>query len=516
MRRLLLLALLLTAAPAGAVKVCPDGETVEGIDVSKWQGAIDWAKVKASGRVFAIARVSDGLAYKDSYFDANWKAMKEVGLVRGVYQFVRSDEDPVAQANYLISKIGTLEPGDLPPVADVESVDGQTPAQIAENLGQWMQTIQNALGVTPMIYTGGYFWNTNVKTDAFTLNPLWVANWTTACPSLPTAWTGWKFWQYSATGSVPGINGDVDLDRFNGSLEDLQKFAGMGGCEPHCEGTVMVGKDCGKGDCAAYGATCVDDDLGLRCVSVFCPAKGSATVCVPGETNGIIGTCLDGQLTTGDCGGFGAICSTAAGPDAKCVSAFCATTATEPLVEKDVCLPDGDRYACSATGDLTKTPCPPSYLCSMAQPGGAHCVASACVGSAAEAPVEKDLCIGDALYHCDAAGVLTPKGTSCDGPPPPPPDDDGPPPAPDAGSEPAAASDVSARVDTWQPPARVEIDDEDASDRPEVVRHSSGGCSEASGGAPSGWFFCLLLIVAAASNFRGREGAPRRTPRPWS
>ena len=77
-------------------------------------------------------------------------------------------------------------------------------------------------------------------------------------------------------------------------------------CSAHCEGSVIVGDDCGKGDCGAYGATCVQDGLGTRCISVFCPAMGDATVCIPNST--LIGTCHDGALTTGDCGVYGAVC----------------------------------------------------------------------------------------------------------------------------------------------------------------------------------------------------------------
>src|SRR5262249_21136306 len=87
------------------IPVCATGATVQGIDVSVHNGTIDWAKVKASGRVFAIARVSDGLHYPDSQFAANWKGIEAQGLVRGVYQYFRASQDPVAQADYLVSQI---------------------------------------------------------------------------------------------------------------------------------------------------------------------------------------------------------------------------------------------------------------------------------------------------------------------------------------------------------------------------------------------------------------------------
>ena len=92
-------------------------------------------------------------------------------------------------------------------------------------------------------------------------------------------------------------------------------------CPAHCEGSTLVSSDCGKGDCAAFGSSCVDDDLGARCVFALCPAKGDAVVCLPNSN--LLGACSNGQLTTGDCGAFGAICSASNGP-ARCVAPYAA------------------------------------------------------------------------------------------------------------------------------------------------------------------------------------------------
>ena len=104
---------------------CAPGETTLGIDVSKWQSTIDWSKVAADGVKFAFIRVSDGLEYDDPQFEQNWSGAKENGVIRGVYQFFRQDEDPVAQAQYLLDTMGPLEDGDLPPALDLETIDGQ-------------------------------------------------------------------------------------------------------------------------------------------------------------------------------------------------------------------------------------------------------------------------------------------------------------------------------------------------------------------------------------------------------
>src|SRR5262249_9198422 len=95
---------------AQEANVCAAGATVKGVDVSVYQGNIDWATVKASGIAFAIARVSDG-TFMDTKFDQNWAGMKNNGIVRGAYQFFEPGEDPVTQANIMINKLGVLGAG---------------------------------------------------------------------------------------------------------------------------------------------------------------------------------------------------------------------------------------------------------------------------------------------------------------------------------------------------------------------------------------------------------------------
>jgi lysozyme len=124
--------------------------------------------------------------------------------------------------------IGTLEVGDLPPVLDVESTDGLSPGQIADNIGVWLDTVEGALGRKPIIYTGSYFWNDNIGSDAYVDHPLWIAHYTQNCPNLPEVWPDWTFWQYTSSGAVAGINGNVDRNRFNGPVEALQDLAGNG------------------------------------------------------------------------------------------------------------------------------------------------------------------------------------------------------------------------------------------------------------------------------------------------
>jgi len=206
---------------------CADGPVVEGIDVSYYQDQPDWPAVAADGWTFAITRVNHG-GFMDPEFDTNWQAIKEVGLVRGAYQYFDPGGDPVEQANVFIDKVGVLGPGDLPGVIDVESTDGQSPATITENVLTWVEMVEAATGRKPIVYTGSYFWDDNVASEALNEHPLWTAHYTTSCPLVADAWQTWKLWQYTSTGSVAGISGNVDNNQFNGTLEQLHDFAANG------------------------------------------------------------------------------------------------------------------------------------------------------------------------------------------------------------------------------------------------------------------------------------------------
>ena len=211
--------------------VCPDGPTVPGIDVSYWQGDIDWDAVAASGVVFAFIRAADGF-FEDPKFEFNWAEARRVGIIRGTYQYFRPGLDAVRQAQLILRKIGTLQPDDLPPVLDVETTDGFDSATITAGIRQWVRTIQAATGKPPLIYTAKYFWQDNVGTVEFSELPLWVAHWGVDCPNLPRQWSSWVFWQTSSNGKVPGIKGRVDTDLFNGDIEKLLQFAkGPAACE---------------------------------------------------------------------------------------------------------------------------------------------------------------------------------------------------------------------------------------------------------------------------------------------
>ena len=215
-----------TGAASEAVVVCAHGATVEGIDVSVYQSTVDWPSVRAAGRVFAIARVGDGTGH-DPTFARNWSGMRSAGIIRGAYQFFRPGDDPTALADIMVGAVGMLGAGDLPCTLDVEAADGVSAGTIAANIRTWIDRVQAGTGKLPMIYTGYYFWRDSVGSTAFGADPLWIAAYGPACPNVPSPWTDWRFFQYTDAASVSGVSGGVDGDRFNGTLVDLQAFAGM-------------------------------------------------------------------------------------------------------------------------------------------------------------------------------------------------------------------------------------------------------------------------------------------------
>lgn len=208
--------------------VCGVGPTVKGIDVSYYQGTINWTAVKGDGVKFAYIRASDGLNTIDSKFAANWSGSRAAGIKHGAYQFFRPGQDAIAQADLLLQKIGgKLEADDLPPVIDVEASDGQSAATITAKVKAWVARVKAATGRDPVIYTGFYFWRDSVGAPDVTSSPLWHAQYSSAeCPNIAPPWQKWAIWQYSSSGTVAGISGNVDMNRWNGDEASLQAFLG--------------------------------------------------------------------------------------------------------------------------------------------------------------------------------------------------------------------------------------------------------------------------------------------------
>ncbi len=195
--------------------------SINGIDISHFQGEVDWSDVKNAGIVFAFAKATDGITYTDPQFQVNWKAMQAAGVLRGAYHFYETNDGPVTQAQHFIATLGTLAANDLPPVVDIEIFKGNFGSvSIAANLQIWLDTVEQAVGRKPIIYTNNSFWNEYIKSD-FSDYPLWIAEYGVDQPKIPGNWQHWSFWQSSQTGSVAGVTGTVDTNLFAGSMNDL-------------------------------------------------------------------------------------------------------------------------------------------------------------------------------------------------------------------------------------------------------------------------------------------------------
>jgi lysozyme len=203
-----------------------------GPDVSRWQhgSPLSWAAVKASGQAFAFVKATEGTGYTNPYFASDWTRTRDAGLLHGAYHFARpSVGSAVGQARRFIAVAGTARgAGDLPPVLDLEQSGGLTPRQLSTWTRQFLGETARLTGRTPILYTYPNFWRTSMAgTREFTGYPLWIASYTTASRPLMPAWSRWTFWQYSAASTVPGIAGLADMNRFNGTMEDLRKLANL-------------------------------------------------------------------------------------------------------------------------------------------------------------------------------------------------------------------------------------------------------------------------------------------------
>lgn len=202
---------------------CPLGPTTTaGIDVSYYQGDIEWSRVRSAGVAFAFIRISDGATIADPRFVANWRGAKQAGVLRGVYQFFRPEEDPIVQASVVVRALRQHGLGELPPVIDIEVTGGLPLARVVANARVWIEHVRSQLGVEPIVYTNPGMWRWT-GANGLARQPLWVAHYTTNCPSVPAPWSQWTFWQYTDTGRVDGIDALVDLNVFPGSADELRR-----------------------------------------------------------------------------------------------------------------------------------------------------------------------------------------------------------------------------------------------------------------------------------------------------
>lgn len=213
-----------------------DTSGVQGIDVSNWQGSINWSQVKGAGIDFVWMKATEGTSFKDASFNTNYPASHKAGLIRGAYHFARPDTSSgAAQANFFADNGGAWSRDNqtLPGVLDIETNPygaqcyGLSTSQMRTWINDFYNRYKQRTTRDVVIYTTASWWNTCTGnwTGMSAKAPLWVAHWTTGSPTIPSGFPTWTAWQYTDSGSVAGVSGNVDRNKFNGTRDRLLALA---------------------------------------------------------------------------------------------------------------------------------------------------------------------------------------------------------------------------------------------------------------------------------------------------
>ncbi len=199
------------------LSACTDKNThtpnIVGIDISKYQGSVDFQAITSAGARYIFIRATEGNTYQDPTFKANIKAARTAGLIVSAYHFYETNDAPLTQLENF-TNIVSLRSGDLPPVIDIEKLHNNAQSSLVENLKIFLDGLESHYNVKPIIYSGRNFSN-EYLTD-FGDYPLWLAEYGVDQPRLPNGWSDWTFWQWSQGTTIKGIDGPVDGDKFNG------------------------------------------------------------------------------------------------------------------------------------------------------------------------------------------------------------------------------------------------------------------------------------------------------------
>jgi lysozyme len=323
--------MLSTCAPAGAATYA------QGIDVSHWQGGISWTRVVSSSVTFTFAKATEGTTITDVTYPVNRTGATAVGISFGAYHFARPNgsgdaaivADAIAEADYFLS-VAQPQPGELPPVLDLETKGGLSAANLLTWTSAWLEQVYERTGIRALVYTSPNFWKTalgDTGTIALTGNPLWVAHWTkNAAPLVPAGnWgsQGWTFWQWSSTSHVPGISPRVDADRFHGpslgavAIPRWPGGAPLASAPPTVVGTAQTGKRL----TAVSGSWTGGKPLTFAYQWQRCDASGQGCAAIPGAIAATYAPSLD------DVGHALGVAVTAQAPGGLASSVSPATTA---------------------------------------------------------------------------------------------------------------------------------------------------------------------------------------------
>ena len=204
----------------------PMGYEIHGIDISHYQGDIDWdelrnAMIEGCPLRFIVIKSTEGSTCVDSKFSTNFKQAQEYGYIRGAYHFWSNKSSARDQAYFFLDKV-KLEDGDLPPVLDVEHApENRTVEDFQRDVLTWLHIVEDRYHVKPIIYTYYKFKEKYLNAPVFDDYPYWIAHYYVD----KVEYKGkWKFWQHTDAGRLPGIKGYVDFDIYNGSYYDMKKL----------------------------------------------------------------------------------------------------------------------------------------------------------------------------------------------------------------------------------------------------------------------------------------------------
>lgn len=195
---------------------------VQGIDVSHHRGEIDWQKVKKNNFSFVYIKSTEGSGFRDKHFVQNWQQAKSIGLVVGAYHFYSFCSDPALQANNFISVVPRASIS-LPPAIDLEFSGNcnrrPSPYKLVRDLDLFVSILEGHYNRTPLIYFTRNFYDVYGKS----LNK-YQNRWISSVRNKPD-YSQWTFWQHSVWGRVSGINGNTDLNVFNGSSMEFYLYS---------------------------------------------------------------------------------------------------------------------------------------------------------------------------------------------------------------------------------------------------------------------------------------------------
>ncbi|MBQ6653598.1 MAG: glycoside hydrolase family 25 protein [Prevotella sp.] len=204
----------------------PAGYEIHGIDISHYQGTIDWNRLK-NGMIagcplrFIMIKATEGSTRLDPKFKDNFYQAREYGYIRGAYHFWSNKSSARDQAYWFLKNV-KLEEGDLPPVLDIEHMpEDRSIEDFQRDVLTWFHIVEDRYHVKPILYTYYKFKQQYLNAPVFDDYPYWIAHYYVD----KVQYEGqWKFWQHTDAGRLPGIKGYVDFNVYNGSFYDLRKL----------------------------------------------------------------------------------------------------------------------------------------------------------------------------------------------------------------------------------------------------------------------------------------------------